>query len=75
MLAGHEQLRGEMRAGYEDLGRQMRMLHEDTLDKIEALAPDHAPLRREFRQADAELKESIERRLDPLEAFVRKQSS
>ena len=30
----------------ESLGRQMRVLHEDTIDKIKALAPDFAPIRR-----------------------------
>jgi hypothetical protein len=54
-----------------DLGHQMRVLHEETLDRIKALAPDFSQIRREFRQADADLKESIDRRLDPIELWIR----
>lgn len=55
----------------ESLGRQMRVLHEDTIDKIKALAPDFAPVRREFHAADAKLRREIEGRLIPLEEAVR----
>jgi len=37
----------------------MRVLHEDTIANIKALAPDFEPIRREFRNADAKLKEDI----------------
>ena len=49
------ELRGEMK----DLGNQMRVLHEDTIANIQALATDFEPIRREFREADAKLKEAI----------------
>ena len=39
-------LRHEMRGLHADLGHQMRVLHEDTIDRIKALAPDLAPIRR-----------------------------
>ena len=66
-----QDLRGEMRALNEETNRHMRVLHEEVIDRIAALAPDFAPIRREFRQADTELRESIERRLEPLEAAER----
>jgi hypothetical protein len=53
------------------LGHQMRVLHEDTISNIKALSPDFAPLRREFHEADADLREDINRRLSPLEAIAR----
>jgi len=56
---------------FDDLGRHMRVLHEDLVGRIADLAPDYAPIRREFKEADAELRESIEVRLQPLEAAER----
>ena len=61
-------LHGEMH----DLGRQMRVLHEDVIDSIKALAPDFAPVRREFKAADDQLREEFDRRLTPVEAALRK---
>ena len=61
----------DLRTGQDELGRQMRVLHEETLDRIAALAPDDAPLRRDFARANAELREDIARRLEPLEAWAR----
>ena len=49
----------EVSAQIADLGNQMRLLHEDTIARIQALAPDFEPIRREFRDADAKLKEEI----------------
>jgi hypothetical protein len=49
----------------------MHVLHEDLVDRIAALAPDYAPIRREFQQGDAEVKESLLRRIEPLEAAER----
>ncbi len=54
-----------------DLTLEMRILHEDVIDKIKALAPDFAPIRREFRAADADLREEFDRRLSPVEAALR----
>jgi len=54
-----------------DLGRQMRVLHEDTIDRIKDLAPDFSPIRREFTEADAKLRDEIDRRLTPIEAAVK----
>jgi hypothetical protein len=53
------------------LDSQMRVLHEDTISNIKALAPDLAPIRREFQEADANLREDVNRRLSPLEAIAR----
>jgi hypothetical protein len=49
----------------------MLVLHEDVIDRIAALAPDFAPIRREFAAADERLREDIDRRLSPLEAAAR----
>ena len=54
------------------LGNQMRVSHEDTIANIKALAPDFAPIRREFQDADANLKEEFDQRLTPLESFARR---
>jgi chromosome segregation ATPase len=64
---------GGLREDFGKLGGQMRALHEDTIDKIKALAPDFDPLRREFRAADAELADQLDKRIVPLEAFARQQ--
>lgn len=51
--------------------RHMHVLHEDLVDRITALAPDFEPIRRELRSEIAELHESTDRRLVPLEAAER----
>jgi uncharacterized coiled-coil DUF342 family protein len=67
-------LRGELH-GTNDridaLNQRMGVLHEEVLDRIAALAPDFTPIRREFQEADAQLLENINRRLEPLETAVR----
>ena len=60
--------------GFVDLKRHMLVLHEETMQAIRDLAPDLAPIRREFRAADEALREDINRRLDPLEHAVREQA-
>jgi hypothetical protein len=64
-------LRTEVHTAIADLGHQMRVLHEEALDRMQTLASDPEPLRREFRAADADLREDLVQRLEPLEAFVR----
>jgi len=61
----------EMRTLNQETRHEMRVLHEEVLDRIAALAPDFAPIRREFMEADQTLRESIENRLEPLEAAER----
>ena len=61
-------------ANFVELKRYMLVLHEETMESIRALAPDFAPIRREFRAADESLREDINRRLDPLERAVREQA-
>jgi hypothetical protein len=58
-------------ANISQVRNDMHVLHEDLVDRITALAPDFAPIRREFQQADAEVKESLLRRIEPLEAAER----
>jgi prefoldin subunit 5 len=48
---GLQGLRQEMRTLNEDTRRHMGVLHEEVIDRIAALAPDFAPIRREFKQA------------------------
>ena len=67
-------LRGDMdgmRRDFADFRGQILLFHEDTIDRIKALAPDFDPLCREFRAEDARLAESLDRRIVPLETFVR----
>jgi hypothetical protein len=52
---------------------RMGVLHEEVLDRIAALAPDFSPIRQEFQRGDNELREEFDRRLVPLEVFVRAQ--
>lgn len=66
MRTGFEEVRGEILAvrvelggRMDELGHQMRVLHEDTLANIRDLAPDFAPIRREFHAAEAELRKDI----------------
>ena len=70
-----ESLRDEMRRLNrqlrEDLVHQMGVFYENTMAAIRDLAPDFRPIRREFKSADAVLREDIERRLEPLEAEAR----
>ena len=67
MLSLNDGLRTEMHT----LGRQMRVLHEEVLDRIAALSPDYTQIRREFTAADATLRDDMDKRLVPLEAFAR----
>ncbi len=57
----------------DELGRHMRVLHEDLIDRIEAI-PTDCPTKAEMKREFAELREAIGRRLDPLEATVRRLS-
>jgi hypothetical protein len=54
-----------------DLDRHMRVLHEDVIARVAALPEYSGPTKAEF----AELKDLIERRLEPLEAAVRHHSA
>lgn len=51
--------------------RHMRVLHEDLVDRIKAIQTD-GPTRAEMQRGFDELRESVGRRLDPLEAAVRR---
>jgi hypothetical protein len=61
-------------ARIEEVHRQMGVLHEETLARIAALPEYDGPTRAEMREGFAELREVIERRLDPLELTVREHS-
>ena len=61
-------MRQEFRNSLDEGRRHMHVLHEDLVDRIKALAPDCGPIRREFQGEIAELRESTDRRLVPLEA-------
>jgi uncharacterized coiled-coil protein SlyX len=69
-IDGLSQEVGSLRQEVGGLRQDMHVLHEDLVDRIKALAPDFGPIRREFRQADADLK--LERRIEPLEAAERR---
>ena len=56
----------------DELGRQMRGLHEDVIETIKAI-PDPTPrLEQVLKRETGQLREEIGRRLDPLEAAVRR---
>jgi hypothetical protein len=71
MHALHQEGRREMHTLFEQARHEARVLHEEALDRISALAPDFAPIRREFKQADTALRESLEPRIEALEAAER----
>jgi hypothetical protein len=52
----------------------MHVLHEDVIARIAAIPKYTGPTRAEVEQGFADLRELIERRLDPLEAVVRQHS-
>ena len=68
-----DELGTRLDAGLADVRHEMRLLHEDLKADIAALAPDFAPIRREFQAADAALREEFDRRVTPLEAAARRQ--
>jgi hypothetical protein len=61
----------QVRIMYEDLSGQMRVLHEDLVDRIAAIPGHTGPTRGEFDG----YKESVDRRLSPLELAVRQHSA
>ena len=66
-----DRLGAEIRQEIGDLGRQMRVLHEETQDNIRAIAADPEETRRQFEEADSKLLEGINRRLEPIEAWMK----
>jgi chromosome segregation ATPase len=68
-------LRGDvhdLKTGQEELRRHMGVLHEEVLDRIQTLAFDPTPLRREFQAGIAGLREELVQRIEPLEAALRR---
>jgi len=61
-----------LRADVGDLRRHMGVLHEEVLDRIQTLAFDPAPLRREYQAGDAIVREELSRRIEPLESAMRR---
>jgi chromosome segregation ATPase len=53
------------------LDRHMRVLHEDVLSRIAALGEHDWPTQAEMNQGFADLRDLINRRIDPLEAVLR----
>src|SRR5262245_4910926 len=70
-LDGVETRLGGVETGLESLGPEMRAVLHETIDSIAALAPDFGPIRREFKDDDAKLRENVTQRLDPIEAWIR----
>jgi chromosome segregation ATPase len=60
-----------LKSGQDDLRRYMGVLHEEVLDRIKSLAFDPEPLRREFQEGIANLREELVARIEPLEAAIR----
>lgn len=55
----------------DDNHHQMLLLHEQMRGDIQALAPDYARIRREFTAADTALHHKLDRRLPPVETWIR----
>lgn len=62
----------DLKIGQVELRRHMGVLHEEVLDRIQALAFDPEPLRREFKAGISDLREELVRRIEPLEAAARR---
>ena len=62
---------GRLEGRIDDLGRHMHVLHEDVIARIAAIPEYTGPTKAEIQQAFAELRETIDWRLDPLEAIAR----
>ncbi len=60
---------------FDDLERHMHVLHEDVIARIAAIPDNTARLEARMDRGFAELKEALDRRLDPLEAVVRDHSA
>jgi hypothetical protein len=58
----------------EELDRHMHVLHEDTIARIAAIPEYTGPTKAEMDQGFAGIRELIARRIDPLEAVVRRHS-
>jgi archaellum component FlaC len=71
-LGGVETRLGGVESRVEDLDRHMHVLHEDVIDRIRSLANPDAITKRDLQRGFDELREAIGRRLDPLEATVRR---
>ena len=63
------QLRHEQRMA------RLEVLHEDSMDAIKQIAESHAATQILMQKGFADLREAIDRRLDPLEATVRDHSA
>ena len=70
LRSGQTELRAEVR----DLGHQMRVLHEDVIDRIKAIPDPTEVLRRAMKTGFSELRDEMNRRIDPLELTVREHS-
>jgi archaellum component FlaC len=65
---------GRMDERFDRIDQRIGVLHEDVLGRIAATGEDAPATKREMAQGFADLRELIERRLDPLEAAVRDHS-
>jgi hypothetical protein len=63
---------GDVNRRIDDLDRHMHVLHEDVIGRIAAMPDNTARLEARMDRGFADLKETIGRRLDPLEAAVRR---
>ena len=66
---------GDVNRRIDDLDHQMHVLHEDVIGRIAAIPDNTARLEARMDRGFADLKETIGRRLDPLEAAVRQHSA
>lgn len=77
LRAGQNELRADfttLRTEVRDMGHLMRVLHEDVIECIKAIPDPTETIRREMKAGFAELREEMNRRIDPLELTVRDHS-
>lgn len=72
---GQAELTSRMESQFDAVRRHMGVLHEEALSRIAAIPDNTSRLEAKMAQGFADLKESLGRRLDPLEATVRHHST
>ena len=64
-----------LRADVRDLGNHMRILHEEVIANIKAVGDPREFLLRQMRVGDAEIRQEVDLRIQPIELAVRSHSA
>jgi hypothetical protein len=71
MRALHDETHAEMHALHDQARHEARVLHEEALSRIADSAPDFGAIERKIKRGDAEVRESLEPRIEALETAER----